>query len=88
MLDFALSDMPAGLGLHRVQAAIMPGNTASIRLSSRVGLIRQPTAKVSIRIGERWEFHEMYARSVLDAMPQIEVHESSMPPSVRKITLT
>ncbi len=69
MLDHAQEDMPQGLGLHSIHAAIMPGNIASIRLAERVGLRRQPTAKVSIRIGERWEFHEMWSRTVLDGLP-------------------
>lgn len=66
MLDYALADLPSGLGLHKVQAAIMPSNSASLRLARHVGLRRQPTEKVSIRIGDRWELHEMYSRSVLD----------------------
>jgi ribosomal-protein-alanine N-acetyltransferase len=66
MLDYALADLPSGLGLHKVHAAIMPSNMASIRLAERVGLSRQSTGKVSIKIGERWEFHEVYSRSVLD----------------------
>jgi RimJ/RimL family protein N-acetyltransferase len=60
MLTYALAPLPAGLGLVRVQAPIMPSNAACIRLASRVGLVRQPEARVSIRIGERWEFHEIH----------------------------
>jgi RimJ/RimL family protein N-acetyltransferase len=66
MLDHALAELPGGLGLHRVQAAIMPANLASIRLARRVGLLRQPAARASIRIGGRWEFHELFVRSVID----------------------
>lgn len=66
MLDHALADMPVGLGLHKVHAAIMPGNVAGQRLAARVGLQRRANAKVSIRIGDRWEFHEVYERTVLD----------------------
>ncbi|HYE61178.1 MAG TPA: GNAT family protein [Phycisphaerales bacterium] len=66
MIDYALADLPSGLGLHKVQAAIMPGNAASIRLARHVGLRRQASEKVSIRIGDRWELHEVYSRSVLD----------------------
>jgi ribosomal-protein-alanine N-acetyltransferase len=64
MLDHALADLPMGLGLHRVSAAIMPSNLASVNLAQKVGFLRQPSARVSIRLGERWEFHEVYARSV------------------------
>ena len=69
MIYHAFADLPAGLGLHRVNAAIMPGNTASIRLAARVGLIQAKGAKASIRLGDRWELHELYARSVLDPQP-------------------
>jgi ribosomal-protein-alanine N-acetyltransferase len=62
MLEFALSDLPQGLGLHRVNAAIMPSNAASIRLAGRVGLLKQAGSKVSIRLGDRWELHELYER--------------------------
>jgi ribosomal-protein-alanine N-acetyltransferase len=63
MLDFALADMPQGLGLHRVSAAIMPSNLASILMSKRVGFKKQSTARVSIKLGDRWELHELYERS-------------------------
>jgi [ribosomal protein S5]-alanine N-acetyltransferase len=62
MLDFALADLPHGLGLHRVNAPIMPANHASIRLATRAGLRKQSAAKVSIRLGDRWEVHEIYER--------------------------
>jgi ribosomal-protein-alanine N-acetyltransferase len=66
MIDFAFTDLPKGLGLDRIHAAIMPTNAASIRLAATVGLLRQPNSKVSIRLGDRWEFHEIYTRTVLD----------------------
>lgn len=64
VLDFALADPPRGLGLGRVNAAIMPGNHAGIALASRVGFRKQSGAKVSIRLGDRWEIHELYERAV------------------------
>jgi ribosomal-protein-alanine N-acetyltransferase len=67
MLEHALADIPVGLGLHKIHAAIMPGNIAGKRLAAKLGLRPQLNARVSIRIGDRWEFHEVYARSVLDS---------------------
>lgn len=67
MLDHALADLPVGLGLHKVHAAIMPCNGAGLRLARKIGMRRRPDAKVSIRIGDRWEFHEVYERTVLDS---------------------
>lgn len=66
MLDFALLDIPRGLGLHRVTAAIAPGNEASLRVAQRVGLKPQPDARVSVRVGGRWMTHSLFARGVLD----------------------
>ncbi len=68
MMEYALGDLPQGLGLQRVMAAIMPSNAAGIGLAHRVGLKRQCTGKVSIRIGDRWELHEMYERVAPMAM--------------------
>jgi RimJ/RimL family protein N-acetyltransferase len=62
VLDFALADLPRGLGLQRVHAAIMPSNCASIRLARHVGL-RQGGGKASIRLCDRWVLHEIYERT-------------------------
>jgi len=71
MLDFAFGELPSGLGLHRIHAAIMPTNLPSIRLAQRVGLHKQPGARASIRIGGKWELHDLYARSVVDAAAEV-----------------
>jgi len=68
MVEHAMGDLPLGLGLHRVQAAIQPGNARSRKVAERAGFSLQPGATVSIRLGARWELHEMHARSVLDAV--------------------
>lgn len=65
MMDFALQESPKGLSLHRVQAAIAPGNIPSIKLASRVGMRKVEAAQVNVRIGGSWENHDLWARSVL-----------------------
>jgi ribosomal-protein-alanine N-acetyltransferase len=62
MVAYGLGDLPHGLGLQRVMAAIMPSNEQGVRTARRVGLKRQGAGRVSIRIGDRWELHEMYER--------------------------
>lgn len=37
MVDFALSEHPAGLGMHRVRALVCADNPASVRVASRCG---------------------------------------------------
>jgi len=47
--------------LHRVQAAIMPRNAASIRVAEKAGMRREGLALRYLRIDGRWEDHLVYA---------------------------
>jgi ribosomal-protein-alanine N-acetyltransferase len=47
--------------LHRVQAAIIPRNAASIRVVEKVGMRREGLALRYLRIDGRWEDHAIYA---------------------------
>jgi len=53
---------PQGLGLHRVQANIIPTNLPSIRLAERCGFVREGLARRYLRIAGVWQDHFMYAR--------------------------
>lgn len=60
-LILGINVMFASLGLHRIEARVMPENAASIRLLeslcfSREGLLRQCT-----RINGKWEDHYLYS---------------------------
>jgi ribosomal-protein-alanine N-acetyltransferase len=61
LLDVAFQEPPSGLGLHRVQANIMPANRASLRIAGKVGFRREGTALRYLRIAGRWEDHVMHA---------------------------
>ncbi len=61
LLDIAFSPEPAGLGLHRVQANVMPSNAASLRVVEKVGLRKEGEAERYLRIAGRWEDHLMFA---------------------------
>lgn len=63
LLDIAFDEPPAGLGLHRVQANIIPRNSASLRIAEKVGLRREGLALRYLRIAGRWEDHLMFART-------------------------
>jgi ribosomal-protein-alanine N-acetyltransferase len=63
LLDLAFST-PRGLGLHRVQANIIPDNAASIRLAERVGFRKEGIARRYLYIAGGWQDHVMYARTV------------------------
>lgn len=52
------------LGLHRVEANIVPRNRASIGLARKSGLRYEGTAKRYLRIAGRWEDHEHWAMTV------------------------
>lgn len=61
LLDVAFDEPPRGLGLHRVQANIIPRNAASLRIAEKVGLRREGLALRYLRIAGRWEDHVMFA---------------------------
>jgi ribosomal-protein-alanine N-acetyltransferase len=54
------------LGLHRVQAAVMPRNTASIRVLEKNGFRREGSAPRYLRINGVWEDHAIFARTMED----------------------
>ncbi|MFA1548527.1 GNAT family N-acetyltransferase [Actinomadura chokoriensis] len=51
------------LGLHRVEADIQPGNSASVRLVQRLGFRREGFSPAFIKIGGVWRDHERWART-------------------------
>lgn len=66
MLALAFARRPPageGLGLHRVQAAIIPENVASLAVAARCGLRREGLAQRYLRIAGRWQDHVIFART-------------------------
>ncbi|MBS0198646.1 MAG: GNAT family N-acetyltransferase [Planctomycetes bacterium] len=63
MLDYALADLPAGLGLHTVFAAITPSNAASVAVAKRCEFTLQKPS-VQVRLAEGWTSHDLWARRV------------------------
>jgi len=49
------------IGLHRVQAAIMPHNEPSIRVAEKVGFRREGFAKDYLCLNGKWEDHLLFA---------------------------
>lgn len=62
MLDIAFAKPPVGLGLHRVQANIIPENARSIALAERCGMRREGLARAMLKIAGQWRDHCMYAK--------------------------
>jgi ribosomal-protein-alanine N-acetyltransferase len=56
-IDLAFS----GMGLHRLEANIQPGNAASLRLVERLGFRREGYSPRYLKIGGRWRDHERWA---------------------------
>ena len=66
LVEYALADLPSGLGLHQVCAWITSDNTASIRLAQRVGLRKQGQERSYLQTGERWAVHDLFIRHAWD----------------------
>ena len=54
------------LGLHRVQAAVLPRNGGSLRVLAKAGFREEGLAKRYLRINGVWEDHLLFARTVED----------------------
>jgi ribosomal-protein-alanine N-acetyltransferase len=61
VVGMALSPRPDGLGLHRVQAAIMPDNIPSLRVAAKVGFRIEGMALRYLKIAGSWQDHVIHA---------------------------
>jgi ribosomal-protein-alanine N-acetyltransferase len=57
----ALAEAFGPAGLHRVQAAVIPRNGASIRVLAKLGFREEGLALRYLRINGRWEDHLLFA---------------------------
>ena len=60
-LQMVLGSAFGGLGLHRVEANIQPGNTRSIGLVRRLGFQQEGFSRRYLKIGGEWRDHERWA---------------------------
>ena len=59
----------SALGLHRLEAACIPTNTASMRLLEKCGFAREGLARQYLCINGQWQDHVLYARLRDDPPP-------------------
>ena len=62
LLDIAFAPAPLGLGLHRVQASVIPQNTASLRVAEKCGFRHEGLAEKMLKINGAWQDHVMHAK--------------------------
>jgi len=60
-LELVLARAFTELHLHRLEANIQPGNTASIALVERAGFVREGFSERYLKISGRWRDHERWA---------------------------
>lgn len=70
LLAIAFDRPPDGLGLHRVQANIIPSNAASMRLAEKIGFRREGLAERYLRIAGEWQDHAMFALTAEEWPPE------------------
>jgi ribosomal-protein-alanine N-acetyltransferase len=70
LLHVAFSPPPDGLGLHRVEAAIIPSNAPSLRVAQKAGFRHEGLAKRYLEIAGRWQDHERFAVTVEEYHPE------------------
>jgi 8-oxo-dGTP pyrophosphatase MutT (NUDIX family) len=77
LADYALTETgQGGLGLHRVEARVEPGNDASLRVATRAGLRREGVRRVPPGSGDRPEATEYVVLARLAADPPLTDPES------------
>ena len=57
-LELVLARAFRGIGLHRLEANIQPGNATSLAFVRRAGFVYEGTAERYLKIGGRWRDHE------------------------------
>ena len=62
LMNLAFAPAPDGVGLHRVQANIMPSNVRSLRVAEKCGFRREGLAKDYLKIAGAWQDHFMFAK--------------------------
>lgn len=70
MLDLAFMSTPNGVGLHRVQANVIPTNAPSVHLARRVGFREEGYAKQYLEIAGEWQDHIMFAKLAHEHLQQ------------------
>ena len=69
LLDFAFAPQPVGLGLHRVQANIIPTNPASLRVAEKNGFRKEGLALRYLCIAGQWQDHDMCGKTAEEHTP-------------------
>lgn len=68
IIGLALMPMPDGMGLHRVEANVRPGNERSAGLLRSLGFRREGTVRRMLRLdgpdGQAWRDHDMHALTI------------------------
>ncbi|CAM3809693.1 GNAT family protein [Cohnella lubricantis] len=57
VVDYAFGE----LGLHRIEAGVMPHNVGSIRVLEKAGFHKEGIARKNVRINGKWEDHQVLA---------------------------
>lgn len=84
LLRHAFTDLPEGLGLHKVMAMIAPENFASLKLARTLGFRPFTQEDHYVRVGETWKRHECWvADAIVPSLTEIKPPRGIDRPSLR-----
>jgi len=64
LMSYSLADLPEGLGMHRIDAWVQPGNNDSQKLVKSCGFIKSEDDASHLTTGEDWKVHERWELTI------------------------
>ena len=64
LMSYSLADLPEGLGMHRIDAWVQPGNTQSQKLVKSCGFTKSADDASHLTTGQDWKLHQRWELTI------------------------